>query len=167
MELTTEILYTLLKQDKTHLRALARDLNKHPTTIRNAVKKLDNIVQTTKDEKLIISFANTEQAKLTKAHLIKLQLFDSGFITHINNVLFEPTIILFGSAQRGEMNKQSDIDLCIICEEKKEVETGVFGIQREIQLFTHTKKSFRKLSKELRNNILNGDILQGYVEVYE
>ncbi len=166
MELTTEILYTLLKQDKTHLRALARDLNKHPTTIRNALKKI-NIIQTSKDEKLFISFANTEQAKLTKAHLIKLQLFDTGLITHINKVLFEPTIILFGSAQRGETNKHSDIDLFILCDEKKEVETKEFEIHREIQLFIHTKESFRKLSKELRNNILNGDVLQGYVEVYE
>ena len=163
MDKKEKILQALLELDKTHLRALARKTNVHPNTIKDTIKELD-VIKTELNEKLFISFKETKKAKFTKTHLLTLQLIP--LLEHLDTLLFEPTVILFGSCAKGEMTKQSDIDLCIICDEPKEINLEPFEtmLKREIQILMYTKKEFRKISKELRNNILNGIVLQGFVE---
>lgn len=171
MDTRTRILNTLLGLDKIHLRALARELQLHPSTIKKFIVPLvsENILKLDKNEKLMIYFDETKKAKITKTYLLHMQLYHSNLISHVNGELFEPTIILFGSCAKGEMSKASDIDLCIICDDPKEIDVKKYEniLRREIHIFTYTKKMFQELSKEFRNNILNGIIVQGFVEVYE
>ncbi len=74
-------------------------------------------------------------------------------------------IILFGSAARGEDDQMSDVDLFVLAKERKlQVERYERLLKRKIQL--HFSDNIQKLPKELRNNIMNGTILKGYIKVF-
>ena len=77
-----------------------------------------------------------------------------------------PTIILFGSFSRGEDIEESDIDIYIETHSKKKISLKKFesSLNRNIQLFKH--KSIHQIrNKDLANNIINGIVLSGYLEV--
>lgn len=83
----------------------------------------------------------------------------------LNDKLMPKNIILFGSFSRGEDTEGSDIDLFLECKEQ-EVVLSKFEtyLNRKIQL--HFKSNFKDYSKELKNNIINGIVLQGYLEAF-
>lgn len=95
------------------------------------------------------------------------QLFNSGLVEYIKNELSNPTIIVFGSYSKGEDVESSDIDLYIETQSKKNLSLKNFEkkLERNIQLFVY--KSIKEINnKELSNNIINGIILNGFVEVF-
>ena len=93
-------------------------------------------------------------------------LAESGVMNFLEEKLLPNTIVLFGSYQRGEDDEQSDIDLYIEAKEKEvNVKNFEKKLQRKIQL--HFKDPFTSYPKELKNNILNGTVLQGFLEGYK
>jgi predicted nucleotidyltransferase len=72
---------------------------------------------------------------------------------------------LFGSTALGEDVRESDIDLCVISGDKK-LELAKFEglLSRKINIIF--RKDFGKISKELKNNIINGIILKGHLKVF-
>jgi|SRR3989344_1888499 len=93
-------------------------------------------------------------------------LHTSGLIHYIFDHCQPNVIILFGSASRGEDTKDSDIDLYVECQEQP-LDLILFEnkLKRKIQL--HFYDSFNKVhSKELKNNIVNGILLDGYLKVF-
>ena len=95
-----------------------------------------------------------------------LKLKESKLIDFLKDKLMPKSIILFGSYQRGEDVEDSDIDLFIECkEEKLDLSNFKKQLKRNIQL--HFKENFKKYPKELKNNIINGMILEGYLEVFK
>ncbi|MFH1054124.1 MAG: nucleotidyltransferase domain-containing protein [Candidatus Woesearchaeota archaeon] len=95
-----------------------------------------------------------------------LALNDSGLINHLNDLLISKSIVLFGSFQRGEDVEDSDIDIFIECS-KKEINLKKFEkiLKRKIQL--HFNNNFPSYPKELKNNIINGTVLSGFLEGYK
>lgn len=90
----------------------------------------------------------------------------SGIIDFLKDQCFPECIILFGSYARGEDIKTSDIDLYMQSKEKKillQKYEKLLG--RKIQL--HFKEDFNRYPKELKNNIINGIILSGYLEAFK
>ena len=87
----------------------------------------------------------------------------SGLINEINKFYLKPTIVLFGSFLYGLDNEESDIDIVIISEKIKSLsnkEKFERILNRRLQLFV--LKSIKELkNKHLRNNVLNGLVLQG------
>ena len=83
----------------------------------------------------------------------------------LNDALMPKNIILFGSYSRGEDAEDSDIDLFLECGEQK-IALPKFEkeLNRAIQL--HFKPNFKDYPKELKNNIINGIVLQGYLEAF-
>lgn len=81
----------------------------------------------------------------------------------LNDELMPKNIVLFGSYAKGEDTEDSDIDLFLECGEKK-INLKKFEklLSRNIQL--HFKAEFNEYPKELKNNILNGIVLRGYLE---
>lgn len=101
---------------------------------------------------------------LKKLHTIQT-LNEIRLINNIYEICLPETIILFGSASKGEDLITSDIDLFIQCEKTKiNLEEYEQKLKRKINLFFSLK--FDKLSNELKNNIVNGYILQGYLKAY-
>lgn len=94
-----------------------------------------------------------------------LELQNSKLIDFLKDALMPKCIVLFGSYQRGEDSEDSDIDLFIECKEEK-IDVSKFAkiLDRNIQL--HFKEDFKKYPKELKNNIINGVLLEGYLEAF-
>lgn len=108
---------------------------------------------------------NKEFKKYKKIHNIT-EILESEILNYINNKLSPKCIILFGSYADGDDDENSDIDLFIECPQET-IEIKIFEkrLQRKIQL--HFKEQFTQYPKELKNNIINGVILSGYLEGYK
>lgn len=95
------------------------------------------------------------------------QLFSSGLITFLIEEFSNPVIVLFGSYFRAEDLERSDIDLYLETPSRKKIDLTRFekALHRKIQLFCY-KDIHRVENKELANNIVNGVVLNGFLEVF-
>lgn len=106
-----------------------------------------------------------ESFKIYKKADFILQINQIGLVDYIYDSCLPNTIILFGSASKGEDIEESDIDLFIQSPEKKlNLEKYEKLLNKEISLFF--KEDFSKLSNELKNNIINGTVIRGYLKVF-
>ena len=110
--------------------------------------------------------------RASKAFLLEKTLYNlrkihaSGLISFLQEELSNPAIVVFGSYAKGEDIEESDIDLYIETLSKKKIDVVKYekDIGRKIQLFTYRKFCDIE-NKELANNIVNGIILVGFLEV--
>jgi predicted nucleotidyltransferase len=93
------------------------------------------------------------------------QLYDSGLTQHLYDTFPSATIILFGSYAFGEDTANSDIDLAIVGAKQKDVALDAFSKALERPITLHCFDSFSSIDKHLLNNILNGIVLKGSVEL--
>lgn len=93
-------------------------------------------------------------------------ILESKLIEFIEEKLMPKSIVLFGSYSRGEDTETSDVDLFVECKEE-ELDLKVFEkkLGRKIEL--HFKENFTLYPKELKNNIINGIVLSGFLEGYK
>lgn len=97
-------------------------------------------------------------------------IFRSGIIDYLNQNYHPKNIIVFGSFRRGEDSPESDIDIAMETDEEidlkilsiedfKEIESQ---IERRIRIYLFNGK---KIDLNLFNNIANGIVLSGFLEV--
>jgi len=111
--------------------------------------------------------ANRESEKFRTAKKVFAvsELHESGTVDYIYDSLLPNAIILFGSASKGEDLKESDMDIYCQCSEKQiSLEKYEKKIGKKISLII--EKDFGRLSSELKNNIINGILLKGYLKVF-
>ena len=112
-----------------------------------------------------IANRDNENFRFYKKIDIIIFLKDLGLLNFMEKECMPDVIVLFGSASKGEDLLNSDLDLFLLCKEKKlNLDKFEKVIKRKINIFF--SEDFNKLSKELRNNILNGVILKGYLKVF-
>jgi len=93
-------------------------------------------------------------------------ILDSGVTRFIEEKLIPKSIVIFGSYQRGEDTEDSDIDIFVECkEEELNLDKFERKLNRNIQL--HFKENFNLYPKELKNNIMNGIVVGGFLEGYK
>lgn len=95
------------------------------------------------------------------------KLFDSGLVDYLAQEYSNPIIIVFGSYSKGEDIESSDIDLYIETKKKQDfnLEKSEKILGRKIQVFNF--ENITKIpNKELSNNIINGIVLNGFLEVF-
>ena len=108
---------------------------------------------------------DSELFKMYKKFDITFRINKSGLLNYIYDNCIPNAIILFGSASKGEDIEESDIDLFIQAKEKKlDLRKYELLFNRKITLFF--EENFAKLNAELKNNILNGIVLKGYIKVF-
>ncbi|MBI2668575.1 nucleotidyltransferase domain-containing protein [Candidatus Woesearchaeota archaeon] len=152
------------------LREMSRLVKLAPTSVKNYLQEL-------KEEGLIAERKNrvgypTYCAQRDNPHFkfykkidLLARLQSSGLLSYLQEKALPQVIILFGSAARGEDTEHSDIDLFVQAKpEKVDVEKYEKKLSRRIQVFF--EPDLKTLSKELKNNIINGIILSGYVKVF-
>lgn len=150
------------------LRELSRKVKLAPKSVKLYLKELEK-------ERLIISkrlhnypvyYSNRDNdyfRLLKKLNLI-LRIKESGLLDYLDQCMPD-VIILFGSASRGEDIKESDIDLYLQCD-AKELNLNKFESVLNRKISPFFQKNFNKLSRELKNNIVNGVKLKGYLNAW-
>ncbi len=93
------------------------------------------------------------------------QIYESGFVDFIESEFAGATIIIFGSYSRGEDNIDSDIDIAIIGRKKKDVNIEKYNQLFERIININYYDSWNKIHKHLKENLCNGFIIAGGVEL--
>lgn len=117
---------------------------------------------------VLFSADRTSEKYLLEKKLFNIkELYDSGLVERLKELYGQNSVfIIFGSYSRGEDIEDSDIDIYIQSKKNKDnLSEFEDKLNRKIQLFIH--ENLKKIkNKELINNILNGIIINGYLEVY-
>jgi len=150
-------------------REIAKLLNVSPTAIAKPVKRLQekNLAKIEKTKTInFVSFNRDEQKaiELKRAENLK-NAYVSGLSDYLEEQLAGSTVILFGSYSRGEDTNASDIDIAVIGRKDKMLELEEYEkiLNRKINMNFYN--SWQEIHKHLRNNILNGILLHGGVEL--
>jgi predicted nucleotidyltransferase len=132
--------------------------------------KNEGLLATVKTGNVVFYTANRANGNFTlEKRLFNLkQVYEAGLIDYLKKELSNPVVILFGSYAKGEDTENSDIDLYVETPSKEGVDLGRFEgiLKRKIQVFRH--ESIGEVSnKHLANNIINGIVLNGFIEVFK
>lgn len=151
------------------LREVARLTKISPPSVMDYLKEFENRGLVKKQIKRKIPFysaiRDSSNFILYKKISILFELNSVGLIDYLWDKLSPEAIILYGSFSRGESIESSDVDLFILGKDKNlELTDFEKKLSKKIHLFF--KKSLEEIPNELKNNILNGMILKGYVKVF-
>ena len=173
MDRTAEVFF-INPTKKHYLMDISRIIELAHTSVKNNLDKLVKMgfliesVEKKGDRKFPLYRANLDNKTFKKYKTIYniSVILQSRLIEFIEEKLMPRSIVLFGSYQRGEDIEKSDIDLFVECK-KEEVDMSSFEkkLGRKIEL--HFNDNFNSYSKELKNNIINGVVLSGFLEGYK
>jgi predicted nucleotidyltransferase len=150
------------------VRGIARNLNLSHATVINYIDGLVNLeVIKKKNETLYPTYyANIENPKFIwyKRNYIVYKIMNSGLVGYIYDKTLASSIILFGSCAKGVFTEKSDVDIFVEANQHNfELREYEKKLGRAINLIY--EPNINTLSKELRNNIINGVILYGFVNL--
>ena len=150
------------------LREICRILKLGMPSVRNHIRKLEGLGFIKKEKHGVYDSYTSNRTgifKVYKRNDIVIRMYESGLIELLSDAFTPDSIVLFGSASRGEDIETSDIDLLIIAKEKDaDVKKFERMLNRKISLHFETNAS--KMPKELLNNVINGIVLYGYLKVF-
>jgi predicted nucleotidyltransferase len=92
-------------------------------------------------------------------------VYESGLHDFLEKEFAGATIILFGSYSRGEDIVNSDIDIAVVGRKGKEADLARFEGLLERKISINFYESFGKIHKPLRENLCNGILLAGGIEL--
>ncbi len=156
---------------KIRVRQLEKRLKLPLPSVIRYCKELEKqgILKKTKTDNVVFYSAD----RINKNYLIEKKLFNikwlyaSGLIDYLIEELSNPAILVFGSYSKAEDIENSDIDLYIETPSNKKINLKKFEekLQRKIQIFK--QKNIREINNpHLSNNIINGILLNGFIEVF-
>ena len=76
------------------------------------------------------------------------------------------SIVLFGSFSKGEDIESSDIDIFVEAEEM-EIDLTKFEKKLSRKINLYFDENLKKLGKNLKENIINGIVLGGVIEIWK
>lgn len=152
------------------LREISRTIGLAPKSVKSYLDELEKADLILKKEHRIhkypVYYANRDNNYfrfLKRLNIIR-RIKESGLLDCLDEKCMPDVIILFGSASKGEDIETSDIDLYLQCDEKKlDLNKYEKELKRKINILF--EKNFNKLSEELKQNIINGDKLKGYLRI--
>jgi predicted nucleotidyltransferase len=162
-------LTTLKAGEKLSQREIAKELKVSPTAVANSLHKLikDNIILVEKTKTInFVSFNRDNKQAVERKRVENLKnIYISGLSDYVDTALAGATLIIFGSYARGEDTTTSDIDIAVIGRKEKELNLEKYEkiLCRKININYYP--DWTGIQKHLRNNILNGIILSGSVEL--
>ncbi|MBW2981318.1 nucleotidyltransferase domain-containing protein [Candidatus Woesearchaeota archaeon] len=149
-------------------RGIARTLKLNHATVLKYLKNLLELDLIKKKEETLYPtyYANIENDdyRFYKKNYIISKIKESGLIEFIQEQTLASVIVLFGSCAKGVFTEKSDIDIFI---ESKEIKLNLQKYEKEIEKKINIlfETDINNLSKELRNNIINGIILYGSIRI--
>ena len=158
-----------------NLRGVARPLKVSPTAVSNALIELEKEglikVEKSKTMNLMSIEFNRDNKKAVEMKRVEnlKMIYESGLSDFLFNEFPGCAIILFGSYSIGEdtwtRESRSDIDIAIIGTKGKDQELTKFDKILERTVFINFYESWKDIHKQLKNNILNGILLSGGIEL--
>ncbi|MEK6909382.1 MAG: nucleotidyltransferase domain-containing protein [Nanoarchaeota archaeon] len=143
---------------------LSTKLKVSQTAISKSVKNLSRIELLDVKKRILLSIKLNREDKdifsLKRIFNLK-EMYASGLIKKLSTEFPGSAIVLFGSYSYGEDTEESDIDIAVIGYMEKDINLKGFEakLQREIQI--HFFKKNEDIHKNLKENIINGIILDG------
>ena len=171
--LQQEIVRLLFVKAGTNLnqRQIANLLEVTPPAVMKAIPKLEDAgfvkVEQDKESRRWSIELNREYHKvmqLKRADNIR-QIYESGLAELLEKEFAGASIILFGSYSRGEDIINSDIDLAIVGRKDKNKDVTKYEKCLERKININFYDSFRNIHKHLKENLCNGIMLTGGVEL--
>ncbi len=172
MQLVAEVFFQFPTKEHT-LKDVSNHVKIAHTSVKQNLKKLvkNGLIQQRIEKrgkrKFPIYKANKNNKLFTQYKKIyNLQsIIELGIIEYIEKKLMPKSIVMFGSYQRGEDTEKSDIDI-FIESKKEEIQLKQFEKKVGRKIEVHFKEQFMSYPKELKNNIINGTIIHGFLEGY-
>jgi len=152
-------------------RQIAKTLKVSPTAISKSMKKLEkeNIITITKNPTMNLLSIELNRNNPSVINLKRVENLKMIYESGIDKVLFEKfqgaVIILFGSYSRGEDTIQSDIDIAIIGAKEKNIDLIKYNKLLNRTIINNFYPSFKEIHKNLKDNILNGIVLSGSIDL--
>ncbi len=168
---TWRVLRSFMKRPrkKFQIRGLGREVGLAVTSVSNILERLEKKGLVKRVERGVypgyVARYGEERFRRLKVIGTLEELYESGLVDLLRDKCGADAIFLFGSCSRGEEIGESDIDLFVQGEEVG-IDLSQFEerLGREIRLLF--AESLDRFPAELRNNILNGVRLDGYVKVF-
>lgn len=169
-------LFCVKAGQKLNLRETARALKVTPTAVSKALLSLEkeNLIKIQKSKTinlLSIEFNRDNQRAIELKRVENLKMiYESGLSDFLFNEFPGTTVFLFGSYSRGEdtwvnAENRSDIDIAVIGTKHRGIDLTKFNMILERDVIINYYTSWTDIHKHLRNNILNGIVLKGSVEI--
>ncbi len=150
-------------------REIAKLLNVSPTAVSNSTKKLkdSNLIKVEKTKTInFVSFNRDEPSAIDLKRVENLKnLYISGLSAYLEKELAGSTVMLFGSYSKGEDTNTSDIDIAVVERRDKILELEKYEKILNRRININFYDTWKKIHENLKNNILNGIILHGGVEL--
>jgi len=172
--LRTAEIFFILPTKEHYLMDISRKIKLAHTSIKKNLDKLIKLGLITESiekrgKRDFPLYKSNRDSKLFKKYKIIYNIssiLESNLIEFIEEKLMPKSIVLFGSYQRGEDTENSDVDLFIQCK-KQELDIRIFEKKFGRKIELHFKEDFTIYPKELKNNIINGVVLSGFLEGYK
>lgn len=157
---------------RVNQRNIAKALKVSPTAVAKSLKDLEKnkLIKVKKDPlmNLVLIELNRENKKaidLKRVENLKM-IYESGIVDFLEGEFPGTVIILFGSYSYGEDTIKSDIDFAVIGVKEKIIDLKKYEkfFEREININAYV--NLKDINKDLRNNILNGIVLVGRVDLW-
>ncbi|MBL7160463.1 MAG: nucleotidyltransferase domain-containing protein [Candidatus Aenigmarchaeota archaeon] len=151
-------------------RDIARLIGVSPTAVGKAVKILEKeraveVKSSTLKVRLVgLNRDNPKAMEMKRVENLST-IYSSGLIDTLEEKFPGTAIVLFGSYSRGDDTASSDIDIAIIGSKQKNIELSKFNKMLERLVVLQFYPSLREIGKELRENICNGIVLAGGLEL--
>ena len=124
-------------------------------------------IQKDKDSKRLSIALNRDNplvAGLKRANNLK-QIYESGLAGFLEDNFPGTNLILFGSYSRGDDTISSDVDIAVIGSKEKNIGLNAFEKVLHRKITLNFYDSMNKIHKELRENLCNGIVLAGGIEL--
>lgn len=151
-----------------YLREISKLTEVPKTTVQRILKDLRNkeLINKLKIKPYKKYRANTENFyyKHYKKISIIEKIYKSGLIDYLIEKCNPNVIILFGSCAKGEYDTKSDIDIFL---ETHEIKLNLDGYEKKLKHKINIifEQNLIDLNTELRNNIVNGEKLYGFIRI--
>ena len=152
-------------------REIAEILKVSPTAVSKSLFLLEKeeVIRINKDRKINLNLVelnldNPKVIELKRVENLKM-IYESGLIESLEEKFPGTVIILFGSYSYGEDTLKSDIDIAVIGAKEKEINLEKFEKLLEKKIRINFYGSFKEIHKSLKENLFNGLLLKGGIEL--
>ena len=152
-------------------RQISRMLEVTPPAVMKALPLLEkeSLIKTHKDKEskrwtIELNRDNHKVMQLKRVDNLK-QVYESGLADFLEKEFAGASIILFGSYSRGEDLINSDIDIAVIGRKDKPIDTEIYEKMLGRTITINFYDSFTKIHKHLKENLCNGIMLAGGIEL--